>query len=122
MNEKLPPPADVTKVKQELIRIKMLLEHSERIHFAGERKKNLDTLAKLGITPVGCITYINDLTYRNYLSGPLDDRDTHEPECVWEFGTTIRGMDIYIKVKHIEEDNLLVLSFHEAERPFVFRF
>ncbi len=33
-----------------------------------------------------------------------------------------QGLDIYIKVKHLEEDNLLVLSFHEAEKPFVFRF
>ena len=118
----LPPPADISVVKLELIRIKLLLENPDRVEFAGERKKNMDTLAKLGITPAGIITYINELTYKNYLSGPSDDRDTDEKSCVWEFGTGIQGLNIYIKIKHIQEDNLLVLSFHEAEKPFVFRY
>jgi hypothetical protein len=64
----------------------------------------------------------NELTYKNYLSGPSDDRDTKEEKCVWEFGTTIQGHDIYIKIKHLEEENILLLSFHEAEKPFVFRY
>ena len=122
MKNKLPPPADINVVKLELIRIKLILEDPGRLRVASDRKKNMDTLAKLGITPAGCITYINSLTYWNYLSGPMDDRDTDEENCIWEFGTRINAIDVYIKIKHIEDDDLLVLSFHEADKPFVFRF
>lgn len=122
MGDKLPPPADINVVKLELIRIKILLEDASRLRVASDRKKNMDTLARLGITPAGCIAYINSLTYKNYLSGPLDDRDTQEEKCIWEFGTTIRDVDVYIKIKHMKEDDVLILSFHEAERPFVFRY
>ena len=122
MYDRLPPPADIMKVKLELIRIKIILEDPSKLLIADERKKNMDTLAKLGITPAGCITYINELTYKNYLSGPLDDRDTLEKECVWEFGTVIQEQNIYIKIKHLKQDNILVLSFHEADKPFVFWF
>ena len=122
MKNKLPPPADINVVKLELVRIKIILEDPGKLRVASDRKKNMDTLARLGITPAGCITYINSLTYRNYLSGPMDDRDTDEENCIWEFGTRINAIDVYIKIKHIEEDDLLVLSFHEAEKPFVFRF
>lgn len=122
MKENLPPPADINVVKLELIRIKLILENPDKLRVASDRKKNMDTLAKLGITPAGCITYINSLTYRNYLSGPLNDRDTDEENCIWEFGTTINELEIYIKIKHMKEDDVLVLSFHEAEKPLVFRF
>ncbi len=122
MNNKLPPPADINVVKLELVRIKIILEDPGKLRVASDRKKNMDTLARLGITPAGCITYINSLTYRNYLSGPMDDRDTDEENCIWEFGTRINAIDVYIKIKHIEDDDLLVLSFHEADKPFVFRF
>jgi hypothetical protein len=122
MEKKLPPPADISVVKLELIRIKMILENPNNLRIAGERKKNMETLTRLGITLAGCITYINELTYKNYLSGPSDDRDTKEEKCIWEFGTTIQGHDIYIKIKHLVEDNVLLLSFHEAEKPFVFRY
>ncbi len=120
MQHRLPPPADEMVVKLELIRIKMILENPDKLQFLGNRKKNIDTLAKLGINLAGCIAYINELTYRNYLSGPLDDRDTHDEKCVWEFGTVINDLDVYIKIKHVEEDGLLLLSFHESEKPFVF--
>ena len=122
MKNKLPPPADINVVKLELVRIKIILEDPGKLRVASDRKKNMDTLARLGITPAGCITYINSLTYRNYLSGPMDDRDTDEENCIWEFGTTINEIDVCIKIKHIEDDDVLVLSFHEAEKPFVFRF
>lgn len=122
MKNKLPPPADINVVKLELIRIKIILEDPNKLRVTSDRKKNMDTLAKLGITPTGCITYINSLTYRNYLSGPGGDRDTNEEDCIWEFGTSINEIDVYIKIKHEIEDNILVLSFHEAEKPFVFHF
>ena len=122
MKNKLPPPADINVVKLELVLIKIILEDPGKLRVASDRKKNMDTLARLGITPAGCITYINSLTYRNYLSGPMDDRDTDEENCIWEFGTRINAIDVYIKIKHIEDDDLLVLSFHEADKPFVFRF
>lgn len=122
MGNKLPPPADIHVIKLELIRIKILLEDPSRLRIAGDRKKNMDSLARLGITPEGYISYLNSLTYKNYLSGPSDDRDTLEEKCIWEFGTTIHDLDVYIKIKHSKEDNLLLISFHVAERPFVFRY
>ncbi|WP_051200173.1 type II toxin-antitoxin system MqsR family toxin [Butyrivibrio sp. FCS006] len=121
MGDKFSPPADINTVKLELVRIKLILEDHNKFHFA-KRKKNMDTLARLGITPAGCISYINELTYKNYLSGPSDDRDTGDKACVWEFGMTIQEMDVYIKIKHIPIDDLLAISFHEKEKEFVFRY
>ena len=121
MPEKLPPPAEEWVINLELVKIKLLLDNPDNIEIA-DRKKNMDTFAMLGITATGCLEYLRQLTYKNYLSGPSDDRDTGEEKCVWEFGITIRELDIYIKIKHRTEDNMLVLSFHKAEQPFIFRY
>ncbi|WP_051205584.1 type II toxin-antitoxin system MqsR family toxin [Butyrivibrio sp. FC2001] len=122
MIENLPPPAEKWVINLELVRIKLLLSDPDKIEIAANRKKNMDLFAKLGITATGCLTYLRQLTYENYLSGPEDDRDTGEKDCVWEFGIVINEIDIYIKIVHKVNDNMLVLSFHEAERPLVFRY
>jgi hypothetical protein len=122
MPDVLPPPADKWIVQSELIRIKLILDNPQNIIFAGERSKNMEFLAELGITPEGCFTYLRQMSYKNYLSGPADDRDTDDKACIWEFGTIIEGTNVYIKIKHLTDEGLLILSFHKAEKPFVFRF
>ena len=122
MTEKLPPPAEIWVINLELVKIKLLLSDPDKIEIATNRKKNMDLFAKLGITATGCLTYLRQLTYKNYLSGPEDDRNTGEKNSVWEFGIVINEISVYIKIVHKVSDNILVLSFHEAERPLVFRY
>ena len=121
MNNRIPPPDMVRAINLELCYIKMILDTPDQVEFI-EREKCLRTLAKLGITLSGCYTYFRQLTYHNYLSGPEDDLDTGEADCIWKFVITINSIEIYIKVKNEAPDRLKILSFHEAERPIKYRF
>lgn len=116
MNKHIPPPDIVMAINIELMYLKMVLDTPEKVIFV-EREKNLNTFAKLGITVEGCFTYLKLLNFHNYVSGPSDDIDTGEKNCVWVFGTEISGISLYLKVKNEAPDRLKILSFHEAERP-----
>ena len=65
MNRHIPPPDIVMAINIELLYVKMVLDTPTKVDFV-ERDKNLNTLAKLGITVEGCFTYIKQLTFHNY--------------------------------------------------------
>ena len=83
------------------------------------RKKNLDTLAKTGITVGHLKKIISDLTPENYISGP--DPDLAIPdEKLWVFGVELESIEYYLKLKLIfqkDKWNLICISFHPAKRP-----
>ena len=86
-----------------------------------ERKKNQDTLAELEIlNPKSfCINEINKLTYKNYFKGPSPDSEN--TGVFWEFGTTISGRQIYIKVNYGSTNKpCILISFHFAEFEMIF--
>jgi hypothetical protein len=59
----------------------------------------------------------------NYVDGPLQDVD--RTGHVWIFGKTIRGVQVYIKLKIADDDGTdwpMCISFHQAERPMRFPF
>ncbi len=83
-----------------------------------DRKENLHSLSKLGLTKKNCKNEILSLSVSNYSSGPKPDKD--KPGYVWEFGKKIKGKEIYIKLKIADVDTAKIakcISFHEAEHP-----
>lgn len=79
-----------------------------------ERKKNMDTLARLGIMMSDAVEEIYGLTPSDYYSGPMIDRDRPLSDRLWVFKKGISGSIIYIKfkVQYQENGNGLILSFH----------
>ena len=77
-----------------------------------EWDKSLDTIARLGITIQQAKDEILGLTYEDYYRGPIPDKDRKEEEF-WEFGKTICGEEIFIKLKTISKHSVAVcFSFH----------
>jgi len=77
----------------------------------------------LGLTKHNRREAILGLTVLDYSSGPELDHD--RPGVVWIFGTTIRSIEIYIKIKIVEgefRDQAVCLSFHPAESPLDYPF
>jgi len=78
------------------------------------RKKNLDDIARLGLSVRMAKSIVIELAPEDYLKGPEWDLDGSEGD-VWVFGKIIEETQIYIKLK-LEKGNVKVLSFHVAER------
>ncbi len=77
---------------------------------------NDDTLTTLQITPYQRADEIRKLTYKDYFRGPTPDHAAPS-EQIWEFGTTVKGHEIYIKLKIYEINGNKrgkCLSFHIA--------
>ena len=82
------------------------------------RRKNLESLADLGLTKRNCIDEILDLSVTDYCKGP--EPDIGRRGEVWEFGKYILGKQVYVKLKIAEVGNEKLaksISFHVAEFP-----
>jgi len=76
------------------------------------RKESLDTITHLGITIPQAKEEILGLTYENYYRGPIPDTGPKGGEY-WEFGKTICGQEIFIKLKTVSKHSAAVcFSFH----------
>jgi len=87
------------------------------------RRKNLESLAELGLTRRNCVDEILNLSATDYCGGP--EPDTDRPGEIWEFGKTILGKQVYIKLKIAQAGNEKLakcISFHIAEFPLCFPF
>ena len=87
------------------------------------RRKNMESLAELGLTKRNCREEILSLSVEDYCDGPKPDKD--KPGEVWEFGKLIEEKEIYIKLKIAQVEGVRLakcLSFHVAERPLCFPF
>ncbi len=116
----MPGYAKTEEITNFLIKAKDLIEN--KCWFFSQRKKNLDSLAKHGLTIYNAKDELYKLTYRNYVDGPLVDIDQRFPGEVWVFGKSIDKVNFYIKLKITgEPDGLLVcLSFHGSNKPMVY--
>jgi len=103
-----------------LVKAKELLQ--QKRYALITREKNIMALARLGWNE-SCLTdFLMELSTDNYSSGPEEDRDC-PPEEVWVFGHEIDGTEYYIKLKiRLETEELLCISFHEAEKPLKYPF
>ena len=76
------------------------------------RQESLNTIARLGITLPQAKNEILSLTYEDYYRGPITDKD-RKGEEFWEFGKTICGQEIFIKLKTVSKHSVAVcFSFH----------
>ncbi len=85
------------------------------------RGKNTDALAELDIMPYQRLEYLKKLTSANYYTGPNKDTyDATKPDY-FEFGLTIKGVEVYIKISlGLENKRVDCMSFHKAERSITY--
>lgn len=82
------------------------------------RRKNMQALAKHGLTITDAKNEILGLVVGDYYKGPKQDHDPDRSGDIWEFKKEIDGMQFYVKVKIIREngENILkCIGFHEDD-------
>ncbi len=107
----------VNEVNEYLLRIKLAVT-SGNYRFVN-RKKNLDSMALVGLLPKHVKECILDLTYLNYFNGPEEERDVGFAAGEYMFfGCEISGNEFFIKLK-LEggggDETCVCISFHVAE-------
>ncbi len=109
---------DVQGINNFLVAVRLLISQGNIILVP--RKKNLDSLAILGITRLQAYDVVKMLTFRDYLAGPKKDY-IGDGRDVWEFLKDINEEEVYIKLK-LNQEGCLCLSFHiaemESEKPY----
>lgn len=108
--------ADKAKVAMYLVKVKKLVS-AGKYDFV-PRRKNLQSLAQHGLTPVDAKNEIIDLEVGDYYKGPKQDYDPARPGEIWEFKKNIDDVQFYIKIKIVQENDeyiLKCLSFHADE-------
>jgi hypothetical protein len=81
------------------------------------RQKNVDTFIRLKFAPSymeGAAGVLGSLTARDYSSGPEKDEGGF-PGDIYVFRKSMNGMELYIKLRLLEEDGAVymsVVSFH----------
>lgn len=101
--------------------IALFLERAKRLLSAGKydfvpRRKNMQALAKHGLTILDAKSEILGLVVGDYYKGPKQDLDPNKPGDIWEFKKNIDEIQFYVKIKIIQEngeDILKCLGFHE---------
>ena len=80
------------------------------------REKNIQAILDLEITPGDRKEHLRELVPEDYLSGPNDDTNDKSRLPYWEFGISIKGKDVYIKISlNKENKSVICISFHLAE-------
>lgn len=82
------------------------------------RRKNMQSLAALGLTLVDAKSEILSLEVGDYYKGPKLDHDPNRSGDIWEFKKDICGKKFYVKLKITTEcgnDILKCIGFHEDE-------
>lgn len=103
--------------------ILIFLEKAKQLITAGKydfvpRRKNMQALAKYGMTILDAKGELLDLVVADYYKGPKQDFDQNKPGDIWEFKKNIEGIQFYIKVKIIKENGQEVLKcigFHDDD-------
>ena len=82
------------------------------------RRKNMQSLAQHGLTPIDAKNEIIGLVVSDYYKGPKQDFDLKRPGDIWEFKKNVDTVQFYIKIKIVQEngvDSVKCLGFHEDE-------
>lgn len=99
-----------------LEKIKQLL--SEGKYDFVTRRKNMQALARYGLTISDAKEEILGLSVEDYYKGPKADFDPKRPGDIWEFKKKIAGKPFYVKLKIVSENDeevLKCLGFHEDD-------
>lgn len=103
--------------------INEFLEKAKKLITDGEysfipRRKNMQDLAKYGLTITAAKDEIVDLDVEDYYKGPKKDLDPSRPGDIWEFKKDIGGIIFYVKLKIDNENNqeiLKCIGFHKDD-------
>jgi hypothetical protein len=90
-----------------------------------KRDINKATMTELGFTPADVLSTVMDLQVEDYTRGPVDDVDEERRGIFWIFGKTLKGIEVYIKLRLTELSKLRTLkivSFHRSDRPMRYPF
>ena len=92
-------------------------EFAQNLFTFADRKSSLDTISRLGITVKQAKEEILGLTYQDYYRGPIPDTSS-KGGAYWEFGKTICGEQVFIKLKANMKHNVAIcFSFHIPDAP-----
>lgn len=115
-------PATPTQIKEFLSAFKQLAQLDLDIY---PRKKNLDFLNRHGFRPAERREVILGLQVKDYCKGPEeDDKEPGGEKVMWFFGVNYEGIEIYIKLRIVDEKNeetgeimrhAKCISFHNPE-------
>jgi len=87
-------------------------EFAQKNFSFAKRDESLNTIAQLGITIPQAKREILGLTYEDYYRGAIPDTGPKGGEY-WEFGKTICGQEVFIKLKTVSKHSVAVcFSFH----------
>ena len=90
------------------------------------REINLHFLVQHGLSWRERKEVLLGLCVEDYIKGPEEDDRARGPKDIWFFGLEYREIEIYIKLKLVEETNMatgkmtqhaMCISFHEAKWP-----
>jgi len=97
-------------------------EFAQNVFSFYPREESLNTIARLGITIQQAKNEILGLTYEGYHRGPIPDKD-RKGEEFWEFGKTICGEQVFIKLKTVSEYGVAIcFSFHTPEKTIEYQY
>ncbi len=108
--------ASIEDITAFLVKVKRLLS-AGKYDFV-PRRKNMQALARLGLTISDAKNEILELAAGDYYKGPKQDFDPNRPGDIWEFKKNIDGLEFYLKVKIVQEngeDILKCIGFHEDD-------
>ena len=107
---------DISDVIAFLERMKRLISNG-KYDFV-PRRKNMQALARHGLTISDAKNEILGLVVGNYYKGPKQDFNPNRPGDIWEFKKEVDGICFYVKVKITQEngeDILKCMGFHEDD-------
>lgn len=108
--------ASISDILDFLAEAKMLLSNG-KFDFI-PREKNMQSLAKRGLTIIDVKDEILGLSAKDYYKGPKQDFDLNRPGDIWEFKKNIDEIQFYLKFKIVQENGtniLKCLGFHEDD-------
>lgn len=99
---------------KEIIRYAIDNNDFDRIIYMGRRKKNIDSMTKIGYNILNMYEEILELEIENLYDGPVEDIKCPD-QYFWIYKRVIEGILFYIKFKVIKESDeiLFIMSFHE---------
>ena len=114
---------EVMNTKPNMIEIESFLKETKSLIRKGKydfvpRRKNMQSLAKYGLSIIDAKEEIGDLKVENYYKGPKEDFDRTRTGAICEFKKQINSTLFYVKLKVTEvngERVLKCIGFHEDE-------
>lgn len=89
--------------------------------FFKNREKNDATLLELEITATERLGIIKSITAKDYFRGPTPDAFDPDSPPNWEYGTMVKGKEVYIKINLGKPSKrVMCISFHIAEHQMTY--